>query len=468
VKTTDRLRILNIHEFQAGEKPYLFEVDTGAIVGLGEVAAATINCLRNGSAKSAQEVIGHLKEKYKQEAIEEAIEELEALEIIGAEEPEYPWKTLPPFPFPLRTLVCNITHDCNLRCGYCYAEGGTYRGERTLMTQETARRCIDFLLQNSGENRHLSLVFFGGEPLLNLEAIRAAIDHGQREEVRWGKEIDFSLTTNATLTSEEIVRFLNENRVGVTVSLDGPPQVHDRARIFPEGHGSYEATARGVRLLLESHCTRPMAARVTVTQGVGNLEETFFHLREMGFFQVGFCPVATQDKRYALSPEDLSSFLTQLRRLARLCLEEAKGGKIPALSNLSNLLQILHQGQRRPYPCGAGLGLLGIDPKGKLHPCHRFAGFSELSLGQIDTGLDREQWVRFFRQVRQTKRAQECQKCWMRYLCGGGCYFESLIHCGDPFAPNLHYCDWLAKWIEEGLKIYAELIEHQLATKGSL
>lgn len=457
----DRLRVMELHKFRVKERDYLFEVYTGAIMGVDEVAAATIGCLQEGLAASTHGVIGYLSDRYGKRPVEEALEELETLEAIGTEEQEDPWATFPPLPFPVRTLVCNVAHDCNLRCAYCYAEGGAYGGDKGLMTEETARCCVDFLLKNSGGNRHVSMTFFGGEPLLNLQAIRVAIDHGRSEEARWAKEIDFSLTTNATLLSEEVVRFLSHNRVGVTVSLDGLPDVHNRTRTFVNGHGSYDAVIRGAHLLLEGHHTRPVAARVTVTRGMGDLEETFLHLREMGFSQVGFCPVTTRDERLALCPEDLASFLEHLRKLARHCLEEAKAGRTPALSNLSNLLQILHQGQRRPYPCGAGLGLLGVGASGELYPCHRFTGYPDLGLGQIDQGLDIEKQTRFFRQVGQTRRSPECRRCWLRYLCGGGCYFESSVHCADPFAPNLQYCRWLTEWIEEGLRLYVELAEHR-------
>lgn len=520
IKKQIRYQLKEAHELTVAGKRYLFGVRTGAIVELDEPAARVLDSIKGCPGVSAKELIAQLEKGNGEGWAQEVLEELEALEVVGildeAQELDsskdgasprsggslLPQASLPPLPFPVRSLVCHIAYDCNLRCAYCYAEGGSYGRERVLMDPEMACRCVDFILRHSGGNRRLSFTFFGGEPLLNPEALRAAVQYGRAQEERWGKEIDFSLTTNATLLSEEMVRFLSDHRVGVTVSLDGPKATNDRMRTFPDGGGSYESALPRVRLLLDRHRTRPVAARVTVTRGIGDLEETFSHLRGLGFSQVGFCPVATRDARYALSPEDLSSFLEQLCHLARRCVservpkakasqepsfqgvasrewagkdlpasdsnptrnghdpEEAVGSPLP-LSNLSNLLWELHRGERRPYPCGAGLGLLGVGADGEIYPCHRFAGSSDLSLGRIGQGVDLSRQAAFFQRVHRTRRTGRCSECWLRYLCAGGCYFESSVRYGDPFAPNLDYCRWLEAWIEEGLKVYVTLAQDQ-------
>ncbi|MBI2877153.1 MAG: SPASM domain-containing protein [Candidatus Tectomicrobia bacterium] len=468
-------RIQDVHEFTVAGRRYLFGVNTGAIMGMEETAARVMDSLRGRPGASVQELMAGFEDAGEEGWVQEALEELEALKVVGEDSGDQapgargtPQAGLPPLPFPVRSLVCHLASDCNLRCAYCYAEGGSYGQPRALMDPEMACRCVDFLLRSSGGNRRLSLTFFGGEPLLNPKALQAAVRYGRAQEERWGKEIDFSLTTNATLLSEAMVHFLSEHRIGVTVSLDGPPAVNDRLRTFPDGRGSYQSVLPQVRRLLDHHRTRPVAARVTVTRGVGDLEASFFHLHSLGFSQIGFCPVATRDARYALSPEDLSAFLEQLRRLAQRCLSAsipaARAGEAPcregiALSNLSHLLQALHQGQRRPYPCGAGLGLLGVDPNGEIYPCHRFAGSPDLILGRIERGVDLGRQAAFFQRVHATKRVGRCAECWLRSLCAGGCYFESFIRHGDPFAPNLDTCRWLEAWIEEGLKIYVTLAQ---------
>ena len=82
-----------------------------------------------------------------------------------------------------------------------------------------------------------------------------------------GKEVDFSLTTNGTLLKPEIIEFLAENHVGVTISIDGPKEVQDKFRVFHNGTGSYDVVAPKIKELLKRHRSRPIGARVTLTSG---------------------------------------------------------------------------------------------------------------------------------------------------------------------------------------------------------
>ena len=74
------------------------------------------------------------------------------------------------------------------------------------------------------------MTFFGGETLLNFNSDAISVLYAKTQAAEVGKTVDFSLTTNATLLTEEIVDFLAENRIGVTVSIDGDKELHDRMR----------------------------------------------------------------------------------------------------------------------------------------------------------------------------------------------------------------------------------------------
>src|SRR5207237_766312 len=116
------------------------------------------------------------------------------------------------------------------------------------------------------------------------------------------RTIDFSLTTNATLLTPEIIAFLSENHIGVTVSMDGPKEMHDQLRVFANGRGSYDIIEPRVRALIGNHRTRPITARVTLTSGVTDVARIYQHLKhDLGFHEVGFAPVTTSPKRlYAI------------------------------------------------------------------------------------------------------------------------------------------------------------------------
>ena len=196
-------------------------------------------------------------------------------------------RVIPLAPFPLTTMVLNVTNQCNLSCTYCYEYGedkivDTENGRQPkFMTEETARESVDFLLREAGDVAHIT--FFGGETLLNFPVLVKTVEYARRRAAEAGKDVDFSLTTNATLLTPTIIDFLAENEIGVTVSIDGPPSMN-KLRVFGNGRPSYDIIAPKIKQLLERHRTRPIAARVTLTAEVTDVIGIFRHLtEEMGF-----------------------------------------------------------------------------------------------------------------------------------------------------------------------------------------
>ena len=108
------------------------------------------------------------------------------------------------------------------------------------MSQETARKSVDFLLRNSGDHHTVTLVFFGGEPLMNFRLISETVPYATKAGQAVGKRVDFSMTTNATYLTPEIIHFLRDHRIGVAVSIDGPKKFHDLRRTYKSGLGSYD------------------------------------------------------------------------------------------------------------------------------------------------------------------------------------------------------------------------------------
>ncbi len=158
-----------------------------------------------------------------------------------------------PADFPLQTLVLNLTNQCNLSCQYCYEYGedkvATPEGKPKFMDFETAKSSVDFLLEQSAGRRHVHITFFGGETLMNFPLLKQVVGYATEQANAQSRFIDFSLTTNATLLTPAIIEFLSENRIGVTVSMDGPKEMHDKLRVFANGRGSYDIVEAKVRAL---------------------------------------------------------------------------------------------------------------------------------------------------------------------------------------------------------------------------
>ena len=449
-------RLGEFHEFEGGGARFVY-LPAGAIFAVDEEVSAIIGRLRDQPLSHSR-----LVEELGSPEAAELIAELESLQVIVGDDVAPEPVANPPADFPLQSLVMNLTNQCNLSCQYCYEFGedkvATPGGKPKFMDFETAKASVDFLLNESTGRRAVHITFFGGETLMNFPLLQRVVNYATEQAGLRGRSIDFSLTTNATLLTPAIIRFLSENQIGVTVSMDGPPELHDKLRVFANGRGSYDIIAPRVRALIENHRTRPIAARVTLTSGVTDVVKIYRHLKQdLGFHEVGFAPVTTSPNRlYSINERGMDDVLGEFHTLAEEWLEFALRGELHGFSNVSDTIAELYQGVNKSHPCGAGLGLLGVGPSGDIAPCHRFVDSDTHSMGHISSGIDQAKRDDFLTRGHIGAK-YACHTCWARPLCAGGCHHEAFVRYGDTGHPNLHYCDWIRDWTDTCLTIYGTL-----------
>jgi uncharacterized protein len=453
------------HEFGGADSRFLYLVPSGGIFQLDELSGAVLDRFRSGSAASEQIVSDLLPRGFAASDIAETIDELFQVRALRDSVGFPNIVQEPPADFPLQTLVMNVTNQCNLSCQYCYEFGAdkvaTPEGKPKFMDWDTAQQSVDFLLAQCGSRQNAHITFFGGETLMNFPLLKRVVEYAREAFAARGKTIDFSLTTNATLLTPRIIEFLAENAIGVTVSIDGPKAVNDKFRVFSNGKGSYEIIVPKIRELLARHKSRPISARVTLTTTDTDVLGVYRHLKhELGFYEVGFAPVTTSpDRLYSIGERGMDRVLEQFNALSQEYLAFALRNQHHGFSNVSDTLSELHQGISKSHPCGAGLGLLGVGPSGDLAPCHRFVDSDDHKLGHISTGIDAGRKTEFLDRG-NVKNKYDCQTCWARPLCAGGCHHEAFVRYGDTGHANLHYCDWIRSWTDTCLNIYGSLAEH--------
>jgi uncharacterized protein len=376
----------------------------------------------------------------------------ELLAQIGVAEPPL-IDDVPLAPPPVYALSLAVAQKCNLGCTYCYAQQGAFGGQPKNMSLETANRSVDLLLSQAGDGGKANLAFLGGEPLVNRPVIQAVTRRAAALAESRGIALSFSITTNGTLLTQADAAFFEAYGFAVTVSLDGPRELHDRLRPHKNGAGSFERIMRNLQPLLAQQRRMQVSARVTVTPDNIELRRTLDDFIAAGFHSIGFSPMLSAPAhRGELQSSDLARMLGGMVDCGRAFEERLlAGGRYP-FANMVNAMREIHRGTHRPYPCGAGAGYLGVSADGDLAACHRFVGDAEGAMGSVER-IDRDRQLRWLA-GRHVHRQTPCTKCWARYLCGGGCHHE-VIHRGRPA------CDYIRGWLHYCLGAYLRLSQQR-------
>lgn len=355
---------------------------------------------------------------------------------------------------PIRALSLAVAQKCNLGCGYCYAQGGSFGAPAKNMSASVAHAAILRLLDDAAPGERVNVAYLGGEPLVNRELIRETTAFALVEARARQVDVGFSITTNGTLLCPDDGTFFEEHGFAVTVSLDGIGDTHDRLRPFRNGAGSYQRIIERIRPLLERQRRMQISARVTVTPLNLGLRETLDGLIDLGFHSVGFAPMLKGTTQgLELESADLDVMLDEMIACGRKFEAETVAGRRYPFSNIGEALRQIHRGAHRPYPCGAGAGYFGVSADGGLFACHRFVEDPVGRLGDVTHGLDRDRRNDWLAQ-RHVHRQQPCNGCWARYLCGGGCHHE-VIHRGRSA------CDFIRGWLDFCLATYVNVMEQR-------
>ena len=372
----------------------------------------------------------------------------ELLSSIGVGEPPL-IDDAPLAPPPIHALSLAIAQKCNLGCTYCYAQQGAFGGQPKNMPLETANRAVDLLLAEAGDGGKASLAFLGGEPLVNRPVLQVVTQRAAELAARRGIALSFSITTNGTLLTQSDAEFFEQHGFAVTVSLDGPREIHDRTRPYKSGAGSFDRIMRNLRPLLARQRRMQVSARVTVTLDNLDLRRTLDDFIAAGFHRIGFSPMlSAPGGRGELQTADLVPMLDAMIDCGRAFERRLVAGERYPFDNMVNAMREIHRGTHRPYPCGAGAAYLGVSADGELSACHRFVEDAEGAMGTL-SDVDRDRRARWLAE-RHVHRQEPCTQCWARYLCGGGCHHES-IHRGRPS------CDYIRGWLHYCLGAYLRL-----------
>ena len=344
---------------------------------------------------------------------------------------------------PVKALCLNVSHDCNLRCKYCFASTGDFGMGRKTMTLETAKKAIDFVVKRSGVRRNIEVDFFGGEPLMAMDTVKETVKYARGLEKEAGKNFRFTITTNDVLLNDENIEYINEEMDNCVLSLDGRREVNDAHRPTAKGTGSYDVIVPKFKKLIDSRGDKDYYLRGTFTRDNLDFAEDVMHLAELGESVSVEPAVGKVGDPFAVREEDLPKVRAEYDKLARELL------KNPDV-NFFHFNVDLAQGPcviKRMRGCGAGCEYVCITPDGDIYPCHQFVGNEDFKMGNVyDDTFDMDMASRFAGMNIYTRK--ECGDCWAKFYCSGGCSAANYNTNGDITQPSHVGCEMERKRLE--------------------
>ena len=415
-----------IHQYQLGGYNIVMDSVSGAVHVVDDVTYDMVAEYPDGTRDA---VIASLQAKHPDYTYEELSELYDEIGELKEDGSLYAEDNFAPMAGELKArtsgvvkaLCLHVAHTCNLNCSYCFASQGRVHGERALMSFETGKRAIDFLVENSGTRRNLEVDFFGGEPLLNWEVVKQIVEYARSIEKEHGKNFRFTLTTNGMLVDDEVIEYSNREMHNVVLSLDGRKEVHDRFRKDYAGNGSFDVIVPKFQKFVEARGGKNYYMRGTFTHANPDFLEDIRTMLDLGFTELSMEPVVcAPGDPMALTEEDYPIVCEQYEKLAELMLKRQEEGRPFTFYHYMIDLEDGPCIYKRISGCGSGTEYMAVTPWGDLYPCHQFVGEERFKLGDIWKGVDNTETQGEFAACNVYAR-EECRDCWARLFCAGGC-----------------------------------------------
>lgn len=439
-----------VHTFTCLGQNFLLDVESGTLCRIDEDMRKFIDSINSPSGESPNGEFSRLRKQYPELAAE--VQELTDRGLLFKKAPDF----VPPKPDGTVKAMClNVCHNCNLACSYCFADEGKYSGARASMSVETACKALDFLVEKSKGRRNLEVDFFGGEPLMNMDVVVAAVKYGRELEKTHDKNFRFTITTNALGLNDKISDFLNEEMYNVVLSIDGRKEVHNEVRKTVGGVGSFDTVLKNALAFRSKRGDKQYYVRGTFTANNKDFATDALALVDYGFDAISLEPVVLpENHKLAITDADLPELFRQYEILAAEYLKRRANPKtwfsfFHFMVDLKNSPCL----SKRYSSCGAGTEYVAVTPSGDIYPCHQFVGNEPFKMGNVFVGdIDKELYEKFCGNNLAYK--PDCRDCWAKYHCSGGCAANAVNFNGSIAKPYKTACALMQKRLECALAIY--------------
>jgi len=343
----------------------------------------------------------------------------------------------------LYELLLDVTHDCNFRCKYC-SFSGNYNVFRSHthqhMNSETAFRAVDlyFTYINEGSLmnplREPTIGFYGGEPLLNFRLIKETVEY-VKQKYSYEYNTQYTLTTNGSLLTDNVVDFLLEHNFITLISIDGPKTEHDRNRVLPDGSGTFDRIMKNVERLTERAVSRygstilsKIFALVTYDTKTDLLKVKNFFDNDISLIPIFINPVRPYDTEYysQFNEEVKTKFDENMTKLNKIYLKGVTENKLEDCSLFQESLLGLSAAMgfyralfsRTACVDYSGSCLPGfklhVDIHGIIRPCEKCP--TELVIGNVSEGISWETIAAIINDFKN-QALSKCSSCPVSFNC---------------------------------------------------
>ena len=353
----------------------------------------------------------------------------------------------------LQNLCLVLSQDCNMRCIYCYENGGSFNKTRKIMDCSTIKKIVDWWISKIPQEISLVRVeFYGGEPLLNISGFMYAIEYINEKMKQLNKKVRYFVITNGTLINGEILEVLKINKVTVTLSIDGDRESQNVNRRLLGNQDSYDIVIQNLHRLLDLGVR--VLARITMTQGnVKRLFNSVVSLWEAGIDEVDCIAVLTNSEKLRIREDDLIELRKTCEVIQKKMVDNLITKKEKFFGNYLRIIGSLYDNWDKFYPmCGYySYKKIYCTPDEELYNCEKLIGFNSECLGTVDE----IECMQLKERITSHTYSKKCAECVMRRVCGGYCYADAKQY-GNYLGV---LCEIQKIQFENAFKIYVTMME---------
>jgi uncharacterized protein len=351
----------------------------------------------------------------------------------------------------LGKLVLSVSNKCNLRCKYCYANGGIYNSNEGLISIDILKRALDVFYNKFDKIKVIQI--FGGEPTLNIPAIeyickyvKAKYNNGEISELP-----NIGVVSNGTIVTDEIIELIKKYHIKVTVSFDGQPIVNDEMRVFPDGTGTSDIIIKNIRRLKEE-TGEPNTIEATYNKY--HLLNNISILDIINFINTNFANIAIHIAPAGGSSEcdfvldNRNAFINSVDDIFRSIAE----GNPVTYSLVQRIINAFNTKKYSSYICEAGIGSLSVSTQGDIYPCFIFTDDEDLQIGNVfdENIFSSDKYIDCLKQFISFDKFKnkKCKNCFINTLCSG-CLGMDYRETGKMFELSEVTCDMFKKMVEK-------------------